>query len=76
MNLQATKLGFKSVAHYLIQTRREGAIESLTDGDEKEGSSDALPLSVIEEHGIAEVMEQDSDLEFEGDEHDEEQDDN
>ncbi|XP_042029427.1 cell division cycle-associated 7-like protein [Salvia splendens] len=73
---KAVKLGFKSVAHYLIQTRREGAIESLTGGDEKEGSSDALPLSVIEEHGLAEGVEQDSDLEFEGDEHDEEEDDN
>ncbi|KAL1536560.1 cell division cycle-associated 7-like protein [Salvia divinorum] len=76
---KAVKLGFKSVAHYLIQTRREGAIESPTGGscsvgDEKEGSSDALPLSGSEEHGIPGGMVQDSDCEFEGDEHDEEQD--
>ncbi|XP_057787307.1 uncharacterized protein LOC131004626 [Salvia miltiorrhiza] len=68
---KAHKLGFKSVAHYLIYTRREGAIDAAEtpSGDEKEGPSDALPESGRK---IPQDMEQDSDSDYEGDhEHDE-----
>lgn len=74
VQLQVEKLGFKSVAHYLIHTRREGAIPEAAESSsgEKEGSFDAVPQSGAKEYVIAEdTTELDDGDEYEGDDREE-----
>ncbi|KAH6756013.1 hypothetical protein C2S52_023606 [Perilla frutescens var. hirtella] len=71
---KVAKLGFKSVAHYLIHTRREGAI---LEHEAAEGSisADALPESGAKEHESAdEIMELEVDVDYEGGDDEEEPD--
>ncbi|KAL3651905.1 hypothetical protein CASFOL_004907 [Castilleja foliolosa] len=82
---RVAKLGFKSVAHYLIYTRRGQPIdvaatdnpisadESLTINDVKEELTDALPMTSLvgskKSKGEKDDMKKDSDEEYRGDEY-------